>query len=43
MKTTTTATAAYESPNCMVIEIDIDSLICTSIQRLSEDENEYEF
>ena len=30
MKSTTTATAAYESPICRVIEIDIQELICTS-------------
>ena len=30
MKSTTTATAAYESPNCRVIEIGSRELICTS-------------
>ncbi|MCQ2186350.1 MAG: hypothetical protein MJY92_06450 [Bacteroidales bacterium] len=30
MKTTTTATAAYESPICRVINIDNQELICTS-------------
>lgn len=30
MKSTTTATAAYESPNCWVLEIDSQELICTS-------------
>lgn len=32
MKSTTTATAAYEIPNCMVIEIDSQELICTSTE-----------
>lgn len=30
MKSTTTVTRAYEIPDCMVIEIDIQELICTS-------------
>lgn len=30
MKSTTTSTAAYETPNCRVIEIDGQELICTS-------------
>lgn len=30
MKSTTTATAAYESPNCRTIEINTQRLVCTS-------------
>lgn len=43
MKTTSIATIAYESPDCRAVKIDNESLICASIQRLSEDEIEYEF
>lgn len=39
MKSTTTATAAYESPYCGVIEIDIQELICTSTEGYSLNTN----
>lgn len=41
MKSTTTATAAYESPKIKVIEIDIQELICVSNPEKYSTEMEY--
>lgn len=30
MKYTTTAAAAYESPECWAVELDVQGLVCTS-------------
>ncbi len=40
MKSATTATAAYESPNCETIEINTRRLVCTSPTGLSNEQYE---
>ena len=34
-------TIAYESPNCDIVDIKAEGVLCASMQQLEEDENEY--
>ena len=38
---TNMVTNTYESPNCDIVDIKSEGVLCASMQQLEEDENEY--
>ena len=38
---TNMVTNTYESPNCDIVDIKSEGVLCASMQQLVEDENEY--
>ena len=38
---TNMVTNTYESPNCDIVDIKSEGVLCASMQQLLEDENEY--
>lgn len=34
---------AYESPNCGIVDIKVEGVLCASMQQLQEYENEFEW